>query len=137
MTEKDFPKKIAENVMMYSADPIVYVVSDFLNDIECDSFIEAGKDKLEESTVISAGKGVKHKNRTSKNCWLEHDENDILHEVSKRMSILVQMPIRNAEQYQLVYYDKAGEYKAHFDSFDHQTEEGKKLKMVVEQIFQN
>ena len=36
------------------------------------------------------------------------------------------MPIRNAEQYQLVYYDKAGEYKAHFDSFDYQTEEGKK-----------
>ena len=41
MTETDFPKKIAENVTMYSADPIVYVVNDFLNDHECNSFIEA------------------------------------------------------------------------------------------------
>ena len=63
MTETDFPKKIAENVTMYSADPIVYVVNDFLNDHECNSFIEA---------------------------------------------------------------EKAGEYKAHFDSFDYKTEEGKK-----------
>ena len=126
MTETDFPKKIAENVTMYSADPIVYVVNDFLNDHECNSFIEAGKNKLKESTVISSDQHVKHKSRTSQNCWLTHDENDILHEVSKRISILVQMPIRNAEQYQLVYYETAGEYKAHFDSFDYQTEEGKK-----------
>ena len=54
MTETDFPKKIAENVTMYSADPIVYVVNDFLNDQECNSFIEAGKNKLKESTVISS-----------------------------------------------------------------------------------
>ena len=28
---KEFPKKIADNVTMHSADPILYVVSDFLN----------------------------------------------------------------------------------------------------------
>ena len=89
MTETDFPKKIAENVTMYSADPIVYVVNDFLNDHECNSFIEAGKNKLKESTVISSDQHVTHKSRTSQNCWLTHDENDILHEVSKRISILV------------------------------------------------
>ena len=32
------PKKIASNVTLYSADPIVYVVSDFLSDEECQSF---------------------------------------------------------------------------------------------------
>ena len=58
MTETDFPKKIAENVTMYSADPIVYVVNDFLNDQECNSFIEAGKNKLKESTVISSDQHV-------------------------------------------------------------------------------
>lgn len=52
MTETDFPKKIAENVTMYSADPIVYVVNDFLNDQECNSFIEAGKNKLKESLSL-------------------------------------------------------------------------------------
>ena len=36
------------------------------------------------------------------------------------------MPIRNAEQYQLVYYKRGTEYKPHFDSFDFETEDGKK-----------
>tara|TARA_B100000029_G_scaffold78365_2_gene69827 strand:+ start:12338 stop:12967 length:630 start_codon:yes stop_codon:yes gene_type:complete len=125
MTDKEFPKKIAENVTMYSADPIVYVVSSFLTDEECDAFISASEGKLAKSTVISPGEHIEHKSRISENCWIDHDANDLIHEVSKRLSILVQMPIRNAEQYQLVYYTKQGEYKAHFDSFDYGTPDGK------------
>lgn len=36
------------------------------------------------------------------------------------------MPIRNAEQYQVVYYKAGAEYKPHYDSFDYDAEEGKK-----------
>ena len=122
---KEFPKKIADNVTMHSADPILYVVNDFLSNGECDAFIEASKGKLKPSTVISPGKHIQHESRTSENCWIEHDANEIVHEVSKRFSILVQMPIRNAEQYQLVYYKKGTEYKPHFDSFDYETDDGK------------
>ena len=122
---KEYPKKIADNVTMYAADPILYVVDDFLSHDECDAFIEASKGKLQPSTVISPDKHIQHESRTSENCWIEHDANDIVHEVSKRFSILVQMPIRNAEQYQLVYYKKGAQYKPHFDSFDYETEDGK------------
>ena len=122
---KEYPKKIADNVTMYSADPILYVVDNFLSNDECDAFIEASKGKLKPSTVISPGKHIQHESRTSENCWIEHDANEIVHEVSKRFSILVQMPIRNAEQYQLVYYKKGTEYKPHFDSFDYETDDGK------------
>ena len=123
---KEFPKKIADNVIMHSADPILYVVNDFLSNDECDAFIEASKGKLKPSTVISPEKHIQHESRTSENCWIEHNANEMIHEVSKRLSILVQMPIRNAEQYQLVYYKKGTEYKPHFDSFDYETEDGKK-----------
>ena len=123
---KEFPKKIADNVTMHSADPILYVVNDFLSNVECDAFIEASKGKLKPSTVISPDKHIQHESRTSENCWIEHDANEVVHEVSKRFSILVQMPIRNAEQYQLVYYKKGTEYKPHFDSFDYETDDGKK-----------
>jgi prolyl 4-hydroxylase len=123
---KEFPKKIADNVIMYSADPILYVVNDFLSNDECDAFVEASKGKLKPSTVISPDKHIQHESRTSENCWIEHNANEIVHEVSKRFSILVQMPIRNAEQYQLVYYKKGAEYKPHFDSFDYETDDGKK-----------
>ena len=123
---KEFPKKIADNVRMHSADPILYVVSDFLSNDECDAFIQASKGKLKPSTVIGSDEHIQHESRTSENCWIQHDANEIVHEVSKRLSILVQMPIRNAEQYQLVYYKKGTEYKPHFDSFDYETEDGKK-----------
>ena len=123
---KEFPKKIADNVTMFSADPILYVVNDFLSNDECEAFIDASKGKLKPSTVISPDKHVQHESRTSENCWIEHSANDIVHEVSKRFSILVQMPIRNAEQYQLVYYKKGAQYKPHFDSFYYEAEDGKK-----------
>ena len=123
---KEFPKKIADNVIMHSADPILYVVNDFLSNDECDAFVEASKGKLKPSTVISPDKHIQHESRTSENCWIVHNANETVHEVSKRFSILVQMPIRNAEQYQLVYYKKGAEYKPHFDSFDYETDDGKK-----------
>ena len=123
---KEYPKKIADNVTMFSNDPILYVVDDFLSEDECDAFIQASEGKLKPSTVISPDEHIQHESRTSENCWIEHDANDIVHEVSKRFSILVQMPIRNAEQYQFVYYKKGAQYKPHFDSFDYETEDGKK-----------
>ena len=126
MKEEEFPKKIADNVTMHSSNPILYVVDNFLSNDECDAFIEAGKGRLKPSTVISPDKHIQHKSRTSENCWIQHDASEILHEVSKRFSILVQMPIRNAEQYQLVYYKEGAEYKPHFDSFDFNSEDGKK-----------
>ena len=119
------PKKISENVTLYCANPIIYVVKRFLSDEECKAFIEVGKDKVERSTVISDGEHEVHASRTSYNCWVPHDANEIVHESSKRFSILAKMPINNAEQYQLVFYGPGNEYKPHFDAFDKNTEEGR------------
>ena len=53
MSKPEYPKKIADNVTMYAADPIIYLVKDFLNDEECEAFIDAAQGKLKDSTVIS------------------------------------------------------------------------------------
>ena len=42
------PKKISENVTLYSSNPVVYVVSNFLSDKECEAFVELGKGKWRE-----------------------------------------------------------------------------------------
>jgi prolyl 4-hydroxylase len=93
--------------------------------IECDAFIKEAEGRLTRLYCYWGLMKFQHRARTSENCWIEHDANELVHEVSKRLSILVQMPIRNAEQYQLVYYEKGAEYKPHFDSFDYDTPEGK------------
>jgi prolyl 4-hydroxylase len=118
MKDKEFPKKIADNVYLYSANPIVYLVKNFLSDLECAAFINEAEGRLQDSTVIGADDEIQLEARTSKNCWIEHDANELVHEVSKRLSILAQIPIRNAEQYQLACYEKDEEYKPRFDSFD-------------------
>ena len=66
----EYPKKIADNVSLYSGDPILYVVSEFISDMECDAFIEAAQGKLKPSTVISADQHVLHDSRTSDNCCI-------------------------------------------------------------------
>ena len=118
------PKKISENVTLYSTDPIVYVVNNFLSDEECKAFVEMGKGKMERAKVISDEESEFHASRTNDFCWLEHGANDVIHEVSKRFSILVKMPINNSEQFQLVHYGPGNEYKPHFDAFDKSTKEG-------------
>jgi len=121
----EFPKKVADNVTMYAADPMVYVVHNFVSDLECKEFIDLSANHLEVATVNTAEGQVSHKNRTNRFAWLQHNASDLLHEVSKRFSILVQMPIRNAEQFQVVHYGPGAEYKPHFDSFDENSESGK------------
>ena len=104
------PKKISDNVTMYSANPVVYVVKDFLSDQECEAFIELGKGKMKRATVITDSEHEVHNSRTNDYCWLEHSASDIVHEASKRFSVLVQMAISNAEQFQLVYYGTGNQY---------------------------
>ena len=139
----EFPKKIADNVTLFSSDPIIYVVDDFISEDECQEFINCSKDKLQPATVVGLDNEQKLKDRTNEFAWLEHHANESIHEVSKRLSILVQMPIRNAEMFQVVHYESGTEYKPHFDSFDQSTELGKKYwepggqRMITALIYLN
>ena len=139
----EFPKKIADNVTLFSSDPIIYVVDDFISEDECQEFINCSKDKLQPATVVGLKEEQKLQDRTNEFAWLEHHANETIHEVSKRLSILVQMPIRNAEMFQVVHYESGTEYKPHFDSFDQSTELGKKYwepggqRMITALIYLN
>ncbi len=46
------PKKISENVTLFSANQVVYVVSDLLSSDECAAFVEVGEGNMERATVI-------------------------------------------------------------------------------------
>ena len=138
-----FPKKIADNVNMYSGDPILYVVNDFVSESECAEFIAASNEALQGSAEVSRDQQITLEGRTSENYWIQHDANEVIHEVSKRLSILTQIPIRNAEQFELVFYKQGTQYRPRFDSFDYETEDGKKKwepggqRMITVMVFLN
>ena len=91
MSINNFPKKLADNVTMYSADPIIYVVHDFLAKDECQEFINISK-KIGPEDINTYR--------------VNHDASNLLHETSKRLSILVQTPIRNAEKYLVTTFNE-------------------------------
>jgi len=120
------PMKLAENVTVYNFDPDIYVVEDFLSIDECNLLINAGKENLRKAEVITKDDVISsyHKGRTNSHSWIKHDANPDIHEISKRFSILAQMTIRSAEDFQLVRYEKNQEYQPHFDAFFSDTKEG-------------
>ncbi len=49
---------------------MVYVVSNFLSDKECEAFVELGKGKMERATVITDSDHEVHASRTNDYCFM-------------------------------------------------------------------
>lgn len=74
---------------------------------------------MKGSLVINDNKGVISNGRTSMNTWIRHDYDKITMEIGQRISAIVGIPLENAESFQVIHYDKNGEYRQHYDSWVH------------------
>lgn len=113
--------EISEKKNIIHDDPEIYTIDDVLTTEECDHFISISKDKLAQSLVadeIKSG-GVLSNGRTSKTAWINHSHDEITKKVADRISNIVNMPLENAENFQIVYYNVTQEYRSHFDSWKH------------------
>lgn len=117
MNNKEFPKKIAENVILYSPNPILYLVKDFITKNECEAFVKALESQLTPDHDADNSQTI-YLNNNFENFTIDHDANDLVHELSKRLSILAQTPIRNAEPYEVRYYKKGIDPELSFEAFD-------------------
>lgn len=115
---------------MIHHDPKVYTIMGVITLDECNHFKEISADFMKRSLVSSIDKKNKQKGaldnrRTSSNCWVKHNYSDLTLSVAKRISELVQMPLENAESFQVLHYSSAQEYQPHMDTFDAKTALGK------------
>jgi len=115
-------------VEMIHHDPIVFTVDNILSDSECDHFKKIASLNMKRSLVSGMDKsknqrGLLDKRRTSSDCWLGHSTDHITLGVGKRISELVQIPLSNAEAFQVLHYSDNQEYQPHFDTFDPDNEE--------------
>ena len=99
--------------------PNVFTIDDFISDEECDHMINISKPTMKDSLVSESKEGRKSTGRTSKNTWISHNYDDITKNIGERISKIVNIPLENAEQYQVIYYNEGGEYRNHYDSWDH------------------
>ena len=100
-------------------DPKIFTIDNYLTNEECDHFINLSKNKLKRSLVSIANKGSISEGRTGENCWIMHNNDKITKSVSEKIAKLVEIPIENAESFQLIHYDKTQQYRQHYDGWDH------------------
>ena len=114
---------LSDDKIVYSEDPHVYTLDNFITAEECQHIIREAKPRLERA-MVGAGldpnnmDGTYSTNRTGTNCWFPHNHDPIFARVGERIAQEVGHPFANAEQFQVVHYDVGEEFKDHYDGWD-------------------
>ena len=114
---------LSDNKIIYSEDPHVYTLDNFITREECQHIIREAKPRLGRA-MVGAGldpnnmDGTYSSNRTGTNCWFPHNHDPIFARVGERIAQEVGHPFANAEQFQVVHYDVGEEFKDHYDGWD-------------------
>jgi len=111
--------------------PWVVVFEDFLTPAECEEIIQLGyKHEYKRSEDVGALKfdgtfdSVKSSGRTSENAWCSDTsgcrDEEVVQRVQGRMASVMDIPVENSEDLQLLKYEKGQFYKTHHDYIPHQ-----------------
>jgi prolyl 4-hydroxylase len=107
---------------IWSINPRIFVLRNFLSGPECDHMIEIARAKIQRSTTVDPETGnlIEVDGRTSSSTyfWIRHDE--IITEIEERIANLVNIPVENGEGLQVLNYRVGQFYNPHFDFFDPQ-----------------
>jgi hypothetical protein len=129
--ETDFDKKEAEYEEKRLSNPElkhIRMVDDFLTDEECEYIINLATPLFERSMFLYGDKRVLDDRRTSYSAELHVFPDDkILNGITKRASELLNIPVNHFEYFQCLSYDKNQEIDHHYDTFDANSEGGKKI----------
>lgn len=107
------------NMNILNEDPKIYTVDNMLTEEECEHFIDISSGNLKRALVSGGKEGYVSQGRSGSNTWLAHNTDDITKRVGERIAQHVQMPLENAEKFQIIYYGVSQEYRKHYDSWDH------------------
>lgn len=122
--EKEYEEKKLANPNLKN----VRVVDNFLSDSECDYMINLSTPLFKRSMFLYGDQKVLDEKRTSYSAELHVFPDDaVLNRIRNKASKLIDMPERNFEHFQVVSYDKQQEIDFHYDTFDPNSEGGKKI----------
>jgi hypothetical protein len=107
------------NQEIHNNDPLVLTIDNCLTVDECNHMIQISKPKMARSLVSNEKQGVESASRTSLNAWIQHDYDEITLRIGEKIANIIGIPLENAEAYQVLHYDINGEYRNHYDSWEH------------------
>lgn len=107
----------------------VTVFSSVITQTECEHIIELATPLVKTSIVSGEKGGFVSPGRKSSNCWIAHNTTKITGDVCRRIANTVGMSLDHAEKMQVIYYPQGGEYKPHYDGWEHDNSEKQRRVM--------
>lgn len=97
--------------------PKIFTINNFISDKDCEHLISLTVNNLKRSLVADEDNNFLSNGRTSYTFWMNHDYNDITLSIANKISNLVNIPLENAEQFQIVHYKQSQKYDPHYDGW--------------------
>jgi len=113
----DLPEEVLNNLVVLNKDPLVITIDNYVSDEVCEHFIKMSENKFKRAKVSGDKEGFLSKGRTGSNHWVSHNTDKITQELSEKISKLVDIPLDNAESYQIIHYSETQEYRRHYDGW--------------------
>lgn len=96
-------------------EPLIVVLGNVLSGEECDELIRLAKGRVQRSKIGNTR--VIDELRTSSSMFFGEAENELVANIEKRVSRIMNVPVEHGEGLQILNYQPGQEYKAHFDYF--------------------
>jgi len=113
-----------------SDDPIVWVIDDFVTDVECEHIVQIAARRMSEAKVSRVGENALSEKRTGSVAWVKHDQTPIVEGLVKRVSDLIGVPAHHSESLQVIHYGETQEYRPHYDAWDIGTAKGREKTSI-------
>lgn len=99
--------------------PVLRVLHNVLDQVECDALIEQARPRLERAlTVDSSGTQTIDDARTSSGMFFHIAETPLVQSIEHRIAKLLQLPVEHGEALQILHYQPGQQYEPHQDWFD-------------------
>lgn len=108
------------DVLMVRQQPDMVVFGNLLSAQECHALIEAARPHMARSLTVAPQTGGEevHHDRTSQGMFFRRGENALVQRIEARIARLLNWPLENGENLQLLHYGPGAQYKPHYDYFD-------------------
>ncbi len=111
-------------------EPLIMKWENVLSDEECQALIASAAPRLERSRL--ANKEVSQI-RTSSGMFFDENESPFIHEMEKRVSSFMHVPLSHAEGLQVLHYQPGQEFKEHYDYFgpNHPSSKNNRISTLI------
>ena len=107
-------------VLQHRTAPELIEFEGLLSDAECEALVAAARPRLTRSLTVDTQTGGHevHADRSSQGMFFERGETPLIAAIEARIASLLQWPVENGENLQVLRYPPGAQYLPHYDYFD-------------------